>query len=112
MIDVSVEDEVMLNEGELLLEAFNGFVIFISKRSKKILYVSESIEQHLGLQQVSLLGMSVFDCIHPLDHKELQKQMLMKIPEKAIQGRTLILPPQSEFKGKGIIVCIDYDFFD
>ncbi|KAL3875266.1 hypothetical protein ACJMK2_038188 [Sinanodonta woodiana] len=93
-----VEDEVMLNEGELMLEAFNGFVIFVSKRSKKILYVSESIEQHLGLQQVSLLGTSVFDCIHPLDHKEFQKQMLLNIPEEATQA--LILPSQSNFNAK------------
>ena len=41
-----------IKEGQLLLEALRGFLVLVSKRGK-VLYVSETVEEYLGISQVS-----------------------------------------------------------
>lgn len=40
-----------LEEGKLMLEAINGFVIHLD-RKKTIMYISENVKSYLGLKQV------------------------------------------------------------
>ena len=42
-----------ISEGDLMLESLNGFFIIISA-TNEIVFVSENIEQHMGLSQVRL----------------------------------------------------------
>ena len=42
-----------LEEGQLMLDALNGFLIYVSKKGK-IQFVSKTVEEHIGLKQVSL----------------------------------------------------------
>ena len=42
-----------IEEGQLMLEALNGFLIFISKKGK-IQFVSTTVEDHLGWKQVRI----------------------------------------------------------
>ena len=49
----SVFDIPGLEEGQLMLDALNGFLIYISKKGK-IQFVSKTVEEHIGLKQVSL----------------------------------------------------------
>ncbi|XP_071962479.1 uncharacterized protein [Antedon mediterranea] len=76
--------------GALMLEALNGFVIFISRKGR-ILFVSESVAKHLGINQHDMIGNSIIDYIHKDDHNQLKKQFQVKIP-----GR-------QTFKGYGLV---------
>lgn len=40
-----------MKEGRLMLEALNGFLIFVNRKGS-IKFVSKTIEDHLGLKQV------------------------------------------------------------
>jgi len=44
-----------VSEGKLLLETLSGFFIIVSARDE-ILFVSENVEKHMGLRQVSRRG--------------------------------------------------------
>ncbi|XP_033105037.1 hypoxia-inducible factor 1-alpha-like [Anneissia japonica] len=66
-------------EGALMLETLNGFVIFISRKGR-ILFVSESVAKHLGINQHDMIGNSIVDYIHKDDQNQLRKQFQVKIP--------------------------------
>ncbi|XP_046370342.2 uncharacterized protein LOC124144808 isoform X1 [Haliotis rufescens] len=68
-----------VEEGKLMLETLQGFVMFV-KKNCTILYVSDTIEQHLGLKQENLLGTSLIHIIHPEDVRELSKQFTVSVP--------------------------------
>lgn len=62
-----------IEEGQLMLEALNGFLIFISKKGK-VQFVSTTVEDHLGWRQVHMIGKPITDFVHNADHGELAKQ--------------------------------------
>ncbi|XP_046571865.1 neuronal PAS domain-containing protein 2-like isoform X2 [Haliotis rubra] len=70
-----------VSEGQLMLETLQGFVMFV-KKNGIILYVSDTVEQHLGLKQENLLGTSVIHIIHPEDMTELSKQFKVSVSNK------------------------------
>ncbi|XP_067681764.1 endothelial PAS domain-containing protein 1-like [Haliotis asinina] len=70
-----------IEEGQLMLETLQGFVMFV-KKNGTILYVSDTVEQHLGYKQENLLGTSVIHIIHPEDMTELSKQFKISISNK------------------------------
>ncbi|XP_077865879.1 uncharacterized protein LOC144353126, partial [Saccoglossus kowalevskii] len=78
-----------LQEGQLMLEALNGFVIFISRKGR-ILYVAENVVKHLGIPQHDMIGNNIVEFIHPDDQKELSKQFIVK------------RPGQQSYKGFGV----------
>jgi len=53
-----------------VLQALDGFLMVVS-RDGRILYVSESIANYLGLRQVDVIGVHVQDIIHPQDCSEM-----------------------------------------
>ncbi|RWS01746.1 hypoxia-inducible factor 3-alpha-like isoform X1 [Dinothrombium tinctorium] len=38
----------------------------------EVIYVSETIEDYLGLKQLDIIGNSIYDYVHPCDHKEMK----------------------------------------
>lgn len=67
--DISLQ-ELADNSGIFLLQALDGF-LFVLSSDGKVLYVSETVSNHLGLSQVELTGSNITCYIHPEDHQDL-----------------------------------------
>ncbi|NXU49094.1 AHR protein, partial [Turnix velox] len=61
-------------EGELLLQALNGFVL-VATSDALVFYVSSTIQDYLGFQQSDIIHQSVFELIHTEDRPEFQRQL-------------------------------------
>lgn len=57
---------------QLYPKALDGFV-FILSREGDIVYVNESVAKYLGIQQIELMGQSMYDFAHPCDHEEIRE---------------------------------------
>ncbi|KAK2561643.1 Neuronal PAS domain-containing protein 3 [Acropora cervicornis] len=67
--DITLQD-LAANSGIFLLQALDGFLLVLSSEGK-VLYVSETVSNHLGLSQVELTGSNISNYIHHEDHTDL-----------------------------------------
>ncbi|XP_010123196.1 PREDICTED: neuronal PAS domain-containing protein 2-like, partial [Chlamydotis macqueenii] len=71
--DLQVDKE-LFPEGELLLQAFNGFVIAVTGDGY-IFYVSPTVQDYLGFHQSDLIYQSVYELIHADDRAAFHHQL-------------------------------------
>ncbi|XP_054154394.1 hypoxia-inducible factor 1-alpha-like [Oppia nitens] len=70
-------------ESELIIEenastkALNGFLLVLSKEGDMV-YISDNVDQYLGLTQIDLIGQSIYDYTHPCDHNEIKDVLALK----------------------------------
>ncbi|CAN7999808.1 unnamed protein product, partial [Ixodes hexagonus] len=93
-----------------VLEALDGFLMVLSADGD-VLFLSENVSHHLGLNQVDLMGQSLFEFCHPCDHDELKEVLSPGGVTKALEGGEQFPQPCAFFvrlrcalgsKGRGV----------
>ncbi|NXV41948.1 AHR protein, partial [Uria aalge] len=70
--DLQVDE--LFPEGELLLQALNGFIITVT-RDGYIFYISPTVQDYLGFHQSDLIYQSVYELIHMDDRDAFRRQL-------------------------------------
>ncbi|EEC18554.1 hypoxia-inducible factor 1 alpha, putative, partial [Ixodes scapularis] len=104
------EEKVSSAYDASVLEALDGFLVVLSADGD-VLFLSENISRHLGLNQVDLMGQSLFEFCHPCDHDELKEVLCPGGAAKAPESGEELPQPCSFFvrlrcalgsKGRGV----------
>ncbi|XP_025105789.1 endothelial PAS domain-containing protein 1-like isoform X1 [Pomacea canaliculata] len=75
--DGKSKTEEKLQIDHLYPKSLEGFV-FILSREGDIIYISESVSKYLGIQQIELIGQSIYDFAHPCDHDEIREVLSVR----------------------------------
>ncbi|KAM9484337.1 uncharacterized protein ACWYII_005046 isoform 2-T2 [Salvelinus alpinus] len=76
-------EDSWLPEGELLLQALNGFVLVVTNDGT-IFYSSHTIQDYLGFHQTDIMHQSVYELVHTEDQQELRRNLHWALSPPAI----------------------------
>uniref|UniRef100_A0A4W5R0Y2 Aryl hydrocarbon receptor n=1 Tax=Hucho hucho TaxID=62062 RepID=A0A4W5R0Y2_9TELE len=76
-------EDSWLSEGELLLQALNGFVLVVTNDGT-IFYSSHTIQDYLGFHQTDIMHQSVYELVHTEDQEELRRNLHWALSSTAI----------------------------
>ncbi|XP_076441609.1 hypoxia-inducible factor 1-alpha-like [Babylonia areolata] len=88
---------------QLFPKALDGFVFILSNEGD-IVYVNESVVKYLGIQQIELMGQSIFEFAHPRDEDEIQEALSSRShgPKAAVtEERVFFLRMKCTLTSKG-----------
>uniref|UniRef100_UPI00398F0FD6 endothelial PAS domain-containing protein 1b isoform X2 n=1 Tax=Pristiophorus japonicus TaxID=55135 RepID=UPI00398F0FD6 len=71
------ETETEKQMDNLYLKALEGFIMMVTQDGD-IIFLSENMNNYMGLTQVELTGHSIFDFTHPCDHEEIKENLTVK----------------------------------
>lgn len=86
-------DTTGFSEGDLLLQALNGFVMVVTSEGS-VFYVSSTVKDYLGFHQSDVVHQSVFELIHTDDRTMFRQQLHFALN-----------PPTAAADGDGLQSC-------
>ncbi|XP_033120538.1 uncharacterized protein LOC117119765 [Anneissia japonica] len=88
-------EHISTEEGQMLIEALNGFVIVV-QQDGQIFYVSTTIREYLGFQEADVMHQCVYELIHKDDRLAFQQQMSVDPIDEESEGMSQELQPATQ----------------
>ncbi|XP_067278818.1 hypoxia inducible factor 1 subunit alpha, like 2 [Pseudorasbora parva] len=87
------------HERELLDSALGGFVVLLSLNGK-VIFTTNGVTTHTGINQMDLIGRSLFEFLHPCDHTEVKDILSRLMGNKGQQECEVLLRIKSVMNQK------------
>ncbi|KAK6635911.1 hypothetical protein RUM44_001165 [Polyplax serrata] len=84
----------------LFLKALEGFLVILSSDGD-LIYLSENVNEYLGISQVDMMGNSIYEFTHPCDHDEIREVLSMKSPVESLSPRSFFVRLKCTLTSKG-----------